>query len=300
MKLQNTLILSFILLFNNNVYAISKEAADCYKAFDRGELSNAATLSSKALQANEKDRDALICQGRTLSAHHDLKGALAAFGKADALSMDAFDKTVIALITSHAYRAEQQLDQALAGYQQTITYARQAKYPGFERLSDIAIGDIHFELQHYDLALEAYLKANQLDANDNERGESYERIAFAYHTIKQDELALENQVKAFLMHEKVGTLDQYAHSSVELGRYYVIAKKYDSAENVLNKIIKFAKEQGGQYYEAKGSYVLALAKAAKGDTAAARMLTEHAKSIAKAINDTQLMDEIIQQTQGLF
>jgi tetratricopeptide (TPR) repeat protein len=300
MKLQNTLILSFTLLFNNNVYAISEDAAACYKAFDRGDLSTSATLSSKALRANDQDRDALICQGRTLSAHHDLNGALLAFNKADALSVDAFDKTVIALITSHAYKAENQLEQALASYQQAITYSRQAKYPGFERMSDIAIGDIHFQLQKYDLALAFYKKANELDANDNERGESYEKIAFTYHTLKQDELALENQVKAFLMHEKAGTLDQYAHSSVELGRYYVIAKKYDSAENVLNKIIKFAKEQGGQYYEAKGSYVLALSKAARGDTPAAKTLVDYAKGIAQAINDTQLAEEITKETQGLF
>ena len=112
--------------------------------------------------------------------------------------------------------------------------------------------------------------------------------------------ALEYEIKAYLMYENVGTLDQYAHSSIELGRYYTVEKSYVSAENTLNKIIKFAKEQGGAYYEATGSYMLAKVKVAQGDTAAAKILIEKAKSIAKSTNDKALEAEIEQQTKDLF
>ncbi|MEO6118169.1 MAG: hypothetical protein ABIP37_03760, partial [Methylotenera sp.] len=112
--------------------------------------------------------------------------------------------------------------------------------------------------------------------------------------------ALEYQIKAYLMNEQVGSLDQYAHSSIELGSYYTITKNYVSAENVLNKIIKFAKEQGGAYYEAKGSYVLAKVKLATGDIPAAKTLIAHAKSIAKGTNDKALDVEIDQEIKGLI
>ena len=102
------------------------------------------------------------------------------------------------------------------------------------------------------------------------------------------------------MNETAGTLDQYAHSSIELGRYYAIEKKYTSAENILNKIINFAKEQGGAYFEAQGSYVLAKVKVATGDISTAKTLIERAKMIAKNTNDKLLDEEIDQETKNLF
>jgi len=300
MKLQNTLIVTLTSLFFNNVYAITPDAADCNKAFERGDLTAASASSEKALSSNKNDRDALICQGRILSTKDDLKGALASFKSADALSVDAFDKTVIALITGHAYKAAMQSEQAIASYQSAMEHAKKANHKGFERMSQIAIGDIHFAAKQTQSSLESYLAASQLDNNDNERGESYERIAFNYHTLNQHEQALEYQVKAYLMHEKSGTLDQYAHSSIELGRYYGLMKNYARAESTLNKIIQFAKERGGAYYEAQGSYVLAQIKVAMGDATAAKTLVVHAKSIAKNTNDKALEDEIQQETRDLF
>ncbi len=300
MKLQITLTSIFISLFFNNVYAISPDAADCNKAYERGNIAAATTSANKALSVNKNDRDALICQGRILSAKDDLNGALAAFKAADTFSTDAFDKTVIALITGHAYKAAKQLTQAIASYQQVIQQAQLANHKGFERMGYIAIGNIHFDDKQYAPALEAYLSGNKLDGNDNERGESYEKIALTYHIISQHELALEYQVKAYLMHEKSGTLDQYAHASIELGRYYANVKNYVRAEKTLNKIIKFAKDQGGAYFEAQGSYILAQVKVAMGDIPAAKALVEYAKSIAKNTNDKALEEEINQETQSLF
>lgn len=300
MKLQITLTSIFISLFFNNVYAISSDAADCNKAYERGDIATATTSAKKALGIDKNDRDALICQGRLLSAKDDLNGAIAAFKAADTFSTDAFDKTVIALVTGHAYKAAKQFPQAISSYQQTIQFAQDAKHKGLERMSHVAIGDIYLEGKQYTQALEAFISANKLDANDNERGESYERIALTHHELNQHDLALEHQLKAYFMHEKAGTLDQYAHSSIELGRYYTIVKNYVSAEKILNKIINFAKAQGGAYFEAKGSCVLAQVRVAMGDVSSAKDLVAHAKSIAKTTNDKALDEEINQETQHLF
>ena len=297
MKLYITLTLVFISLFFNNVYAISPEASACNQAFAKGDLKAALAQSTKLPNTNQSDKDVLLCQGRVLSASGDLNAALAAFKLADELSADAFDKTIVALLTGHAYASAKQSDSAIASYQQAIALAISAKNQSFEFMAQNSIGDIYFKAKQYPLALAAYLSSNKLVSNDNERGESNERVALTYHHMNQHDLALEYQIKAFLMLSSVGTLDQYAHSGIELGRYYTLEKSYVSAENILNKIIKLAKEQGGAYYEAQASYMLAKVKVLTGDKAAAQALLEHAKLIAKNTHDNALAEEIDQEMQ---
>lgn len=300
MKLQVTLSLILITLFLNNVYAENLEVTACKVALDKGDLATALKQAEKALRNNNKEVEALICQGRALVASEKLEVALASFKQADTLSNDPFDKTISSLLIGRTYHKLNQNEQAIASFQQTLLNAQAANNQGFERVAHNAIGDVYFASKQYVQALPEYMAGSKLAANDNERGESYEKTALTHHNMNQNDLAVEYQLKAYLMHDTAGTLDQYAHSSVELGRYYLITKSYTSAENILNKIIKFAKEQGGAFYEAQGSYVLAQVKAAKGDATTAKSLIEHAKTIAKNTNDKGLEAEIQQETAGLF
>lgn len=300
MKIQLTLTTLFMSLYLNNVYAISDDAHACNKAYEKGDLDAAVKLAAKALSVSKSDRDALMCQGRTYSAQGNLTLALTAFKSAEQLASDAFDKAVVALVTGHAYKNASQYEQALASYQQSLKQAGIAKSKAFERVSHIGIGNVYFETKQYASALESYLTAHKLDANDNERGESYEKIALSYHLMEQHDKALEYQLKAYFMHDKSGTPDQYAHSSIELGRYYAATKDYRGAENALNKIIKFAHDQGGLYYEAQGYCVLAQVKAATGDMQSAENLIGKARAIAKSTNDQELDEEITKETTGLI
>jgi tetratricopeptide (TPR) repeat protein len=300
MKLQITLSSIIISLFLNNVYADSSETIACKAALDKGDVVAAQKQAEKALSKNSKETEAYICQGRALMATTKFDLALSSFKQAGTLSTDAFDKTIATLLIGRTYHALKQDDLAIESFQQSLENAKAAKNRAFERAAHNGIGDIYFEGNQYAQALPEYMAATKLAANDNERGESYEKVALTHHKMNQNDLAVEYQLKAYLMHDTAGTLDQYAHSSVELGRYYAITKSYSSAENILNKIIKFAKEQGGAYYEAQGSYVLAQVKAAKGDIATARSLIENAKLIAKNTNDKALDAEIDLETAGLF
>lgn len=300
MKLQVTLSCIVIILFFNNVYAASSEIIACNQAIEKGDNKAALAISANLLSNSKTDIDALICQGRALSAKGDFNAALKSFNAATENSKDAFDKTVSTLLTGQAYKALKQYDQAIANYQLTITNAQASNNRAFARIAHNAIADAYFENNQLALALPEYEIGSKLAENDNERGESYEKIALTHHHMNQHDLALEYQIKAYLMNEQVGSLDQYANSSIELGSYYTITKNYVSAENVLNKIIKFAKEQGGAYYEAKGSYVLAKVKVATGDIPAAKTLIAHAKSIAKNTYDQALNIEIDQETKGLI
>jgi tetratricopeptide (TPR) repeat protein len=300
MNLQITLSSIIITLFLNNVYAESYEAKACKAALDKGDAMTALKQAEKAISNNNREIDAFICQGRALAASEKLDAALSSFKKADALATDAFDKTISTLLIGRTYHTLKQNELAITSFQQTLTHAKAANNQAFERIAHNAIGDVYFEDNQYAQALPEYMGGTKLAANDNERGESYEKVALTHHKMGQNDMALEYQLKAYLMHDTVGTLDQYAHTSVELGRYYAITKNYSGAENILNKIIKFAKEQGGAYYEAQGSYVLAQVKVATGDIPTAKTLIEKAKSIAKNTNDKALEMEITQETTGLF
>lgn len=300
MKSLVTLSTLLITLFINNVYAMSPESLACNNALNSGDVTAAIMQANKALGINNKDNDALLCQGRTLAAKGDIKSALASFRLAESQSSNAFDKAISNLLVGNAYKALKQHDNAMNSYQQTILNAKAANNLAFERLAHNAIGDANADKKDFSQALLAYTLASKLVANDNERADSFEKIALTYHNMNQNDLALEYQIKAYLMNETAGNLDQYAHSSIELGRYYAIEKKYTSAENVLNKIIKFAKEQGGAYFEAQGSYILAKVKVATGDIPAAKILIANAKLIAKNTNDKLLDEEIDQETKNLL
>lgn len=299
MKLQITLSFIFTTLFFNNVYAESVEASACKLALDKGDLTAALGQASKALSNNSKDKDALICQGRALAANDDLTAALAAFKLADAQSIDAFDKSVTSMLIGNTYKALKQYDQAIASYKIATAQAKASKTTAYERASYNAIGNIDAINQQYELALAQYTLASQLAANDNERGESYEKIALMHHKMNQPDLAVEFQVKAYVMQSKAGSLDEQAHAGIELGRYYGLNKNYPNAENILNKMIRFAVDNGGAYYEAKASCVLANVKKAEGDQSGANTLIEKAVAIAKNTHDTAFEQEIQLELQGL-
>ncbi len=300
MKLQFTLALLTTSLFINNVYAMDADTSACNHAVEKGDTSSALQLADKVLRGNKNDKEALICKGRALSLKGDTANAISTFKLATAQAATPLDKTIIAILSGNAYKKNKQYDEAITSYQLAVTNAQADKSQQFERISLNLVGDSYFESKRYQQALDTYLTASKLVENDNDRGESFENIANTYHSLGKNDEALEYQIKAYFMNERVGTLDQYAHSSIELGRYYIINKNYKSAENVLNKIIKFAQDQGGAYYEAQGNYLLAKVSAATGDTATAKTLVANAKTIAKNTNDQALDQEIDQETQGMF
>lgn len=299
MKLKITLSLIVITLFFNDVYAEPAEVMACKSALNKGDVSAALAQANKAVNNNGKDKDALICQGRALAANDDLTAALAAFKLADMQSVDAFDKTVASMLIGNTYKALKKYDQAIVSYGITTTQAKASKTTAYERASYNAIGNIQALNQQYALALAQYTLASQLSANDNERGESYENIALMHYKMNQIDLAVEYQIKGYVMQSKSGSLDEHAHAGIELGRYYGLNKNYTSAENILNKMITFAIDNGGAYYEAKASCVLANIKKAEGDESGANTLIEKAKMIAKNTQDTALDNEIQQELQGL-
>ena len=300
MKLEKTLIAAFILMIFNDVLAGNYSASECNKLLNAGNTTAAIDYSKAMLSLNGSDKDALLCQGRAYYAAEDFNKALVAFDLAEKNSNNELDKIVAVFLKAYASYALNQKDLSLASYIKALKQSQMIANKAMERLALNAIGDISNNDKDYQAALDWYMQGFKLAANDNERGESAEKVAGAYHGLNKYDLALEYQIKAYLMHDRVGTPDQYAQSSILLGQYYAIVKNYDNAEKTLNKIIKFANEQGGEYYEAKASYVLAKVELARGDTEKAAKLIEKAKLIAKRTQDAALEKEIEKEIQGLF
>ncbi len=298
MKIETTLILLINLLFINNINAKSLEADACQTALEKGDVTTALAQANKALSANKNDSNALICLGRALAANDDLTGALATFKLANTQATDAFDKTVASMLMGNTQKQLKKYDEAIASYQAATAQAKASKVIAYERASYNAIGNIYFLKKEYQLALGQFELGSQLAANDNERGESFEKIALMHHKMQQHDLAVEFQLKGYAMQSKAGSLDERANAGIALGRYYGLAKSFSSAENTLNKLIQFAVDNGGAYYEAKANVVLASVKQAQDEKESANALIEKAKMIANNLQDKDLMTEIQQETQG--
>lgn len=300
MKLEKTLITALMLMIFNDVLAKNYSSNECNKLLNSGNTQLAIDYSKAMLSLNGSDKDALLCQGRAYYAAEDFKKALFAYELAEKNSNNELDKIVAIFLKANASYAMKQTEQALANYQKALKQSQTIANKSMERLALNAIGDISSHEKDHQAALGWYLQGFKLAANDNERGESAEKVGGAYHALKQDDLALEYQIKAYMMHDRVGTPDQYAQSSILLGRYYAIVKNYDNAEKTLNKIIKFANEQGGEYYEAQASYVLAKVELARGNTENASKLMEKARLIARRTQDAGLEKEITNESQDAF
>jgi len=306
----NTLIKTFITLFfisfnlNNIVYAesVSQKAFACNAALDKGNIAHAIVVSEEILQLEPNNRDGLLCKGRALGAQSDGTQSPAAQGKYDAAlsalelaakqSKLGFEEIITYLLIGNLHKQNNKNAEAIASYDKSLKVSEAVKNDKFKLINHNLMGEAYAQNNDLNAALASYLMGYKLTKNDNERADSFERLGITYSTLGQHDLAIEYQLKGMLMQQKSGTLDQYADASLALGKVYANAKEYPQAEKTYNKLIRFAKENGGAYYEAKASYGLAQVAAAKGDTSNAKAMMGDALKAAKNIGDAGLATEI--------
>lgn len=285
-------------LLSVNAWALSNDELACNDYLQKGESEKALQQADKILKTDAKSASAIICRGRAFNLQEKPEQALQSFQQVEAATQDVYDRTVALILSGNTLKNINKLSESISMYEKAAELA--GKYQQLKLFALMSIGDVYDAMNNLEKSLDAYKKANALSANDGERGETASKIAAIYVKLKQYDLAVENQVRAYLMMEKSGTLDQYAQASVTLGRDYYLNKNFEVAEKTLNKIINFAKERGGAFYEAQGSYVLALVKAAQNEKEAARKLVEYAKKIALETKDQALQQEIEQETKAIF
>jgi tetratricopeptide (TPR) repeat protein len=293
-----TLIKNFTILFfislciNANAYELSDEVATCTLAINKGDYVKAAKTSAEILKLEPNNRDGLICKGRALGAQGKYEEALSALELAEVNTQPGFDEIISYIFIGNLHKANHKNAEAIAAYEKSLKVSELETNDKFKRINLNLIAETHEQNNDLNAALASYLEGSKLANNDNERADSYERLAVTYTALGQYDSAIEYQLKGVLMQQKAGTLDQYANANLSLGHIYILAKDYTNAEKTYTKLAKFSKDNGGAYYEAKSDLGLAQTKIASGDAAAAKTWIDQAKLIAQETKDKALAQEI--------
>ncbi|WP_020168406.1 MULTISPECIES: tetratricopeptide repeat protein [Methylotenera] len=301
MNLENTFKKLFIPLFMMSFNLSAAEVVEknsvennvsCTQALSAGDINKAMSISTEILKSDAKNREALLCKGRVLGAQGNYAQALNAFELGANVSKEPFEQIITNLLIGNLHRDNKQYDAAIVSYNKSLAMSLQENNQKFSHINYNSIGETYALNNDLKTALTNYEAGLKLAMNDNERADSRERLAATYNAAGEHDLAIEHQVKATLLQERSGTLDQLANSRMELGRIYIAAKEYQNAERTYAKLVQFAKDNGGAYYEAKADIGLAQTKAIIGDKAAAKLLLADSEKIAKSIGDTELIAEV--------
>lgn len=264
----------------------------CNQSVEAGEYDTAIEFAQQALKYDRDNQEAWLCKGRAYGRAGQAQPAIESLQTAVQKAGTPQEHIMALTLLGNIYKNFKEHTKAIESYKKSLEVSQQNGNRRFEHINHNLMGDTLLESNEPLAALDNYLAGSQKAANDNERADSFERIAATYLSLKQYDQAIEYQVKAQIMQQKSGTLDQYANASLELGHILTEAKDYRRAEKTLSKIIQFSKDNGGAYYEAKGYYYLAKVKAAADDHAAAKVMLAEAKRIAGQIGDEVLGHDI--------
>jgi tetratricopeptide (TPR) repeat protein len=267
----------------------------CTKAAAAGNFSEAVQHAAASIAASSTNRNAYLCQARAYTGLNDRAHAIEALLAADRLSKSPLEHMVALMLIGNQNMALRELDKAMDQYHQSLSIAREIGDKHFEMINLNLIGEAQEAQSDYKSALENYLLAQKLAANDNERADSNARLAAAYSATGKHDKAVEHQLKAMLLEERSGDFDHYANAGLELGRIHIQAGQFDQAEKVLNKMLDKVRSAGDPYWEAKGMYYLASARRGQGDAQGAKPLLESARKLAEKIGAGDLLELISAQ-----
>lgn len=296
MKIQNTLTLLTIALISINFSAYaeapSKEIVACNEAVNKGDSAGAIKLSEGILKKNNADHEGMLCKGRALALDGKVSGALASFEQAIGATEDTFVHTITYILIGNLHTGNGKTAEAIASYQKSLAICVKEGNQTYTRINYNLMGEAHTKAKDIHAALDNHKMSVRTANNDNERADSFQRLAMTYDTLGDHVQAIEYQVKAVVMQKKSGTLTEYADASLTLGDYFINAKNLSEAERTYEKLAKFGKANGGFYYEARANFHLAETKAANGDTKTAKTLMASALDMANKIGAKGLAGDI--------
>jgi tetratricopeptide (TPR) repeat protein len=303
MPIKQTITILILILFSVSSNASEREtvnpAGSCNQAIRDGGVSRALTLAEQQLKLNALSYEVLLCKGRALDRSARYAEAVTAFDAAGKRSATSMEHAVTLTLIANTQKLAKQYTEALSAARKSLAIVQPAKNKQLERLNLNQIGDLLVELSQLAPAMENYLVANKLAANEDERADGYARIAALYSRLGKHDQAIEFQIKTIIAEEHIGDFEQYVSANLEMGRIYTLAGEYANAEKTLDKIIELVKEQGAPFWEAKADYYQALAKAASGQLTASRALLENALLISKKIDAQALNEEISLKLKAL-
>ena len=245
---QLTLILSFTLLYSNNIFAYNVNN-ECEKQLNKGKFEQAL----KAANSVKDKYDSNFCKGKANFRLRNNDQAINDFEVAEKEASIQADQMQAILFKGITQRDSGDFK----GSSKTFTYGFQtaelgnSKYLQYEHRFLYQLGINMLRTKEFLDAQDFYTRALVLASNDNERTVCYEGLAQTYFYRNKGPKAVEYGLRATLMFQKTGMLGEYADSSIELSRYYYLDKNQTKAVDTLKKLEKFCIDNGGEYYLAK-------------------------------------------------
>ena len=245
---QLTLILSFTLLYSNNIFSYNVNN-ECEKQLNKGKFEEAL----KAANSVKDKYDSNFCKGKANFRLRNNDQAIIDFEIAEKEASIQADQMQAILFKGITQRDSGDFK----GSNKTFIYGFQtaelgnSKYLQYEHRFLYQLGINMLRTKEFLDAQDYYTRALVLASNDNERAVCYEGLAQTYFYRNKASKAVEYGLRATLMFQKTGMLGEYADSSIELSRYYYLDKNQTKAIDTLKKLEKFCIDNGGEYYLAK-------------------------------------------------
>ncbi len=279
---------ALILLFNsliiNESFARDAALESCDSALQSHQFSQAVNIAEK----HPAQAEFWLCKGRAQSALNKTGDAEQSFKKAIALKPQGLDLISAYMLLGNVQQESKNTPAALESYQQALKLSEQHNMRRYVRIAHNLIGEALFENGQYGESLQAFQAGEKLALNDDERADSYVHEALTYERMQQLDPAIEYQLKGVMMLQKSAEPQQYAEASLVLARLFVAKKDFVSADKTYQRLMAYAQENGGSFYEAKTAIEWAEAKRLQNEGVAAERLLAQAENISQKIKDPEL------------
>lgn len=283
---QLTLIIFFNLLFFNNVFAYNSEN-DCEKELSRNDYAKAKQEAEKLI--NNDPFSGNFCMAKVLFSQNKAQESIALFEKTEKLAQHPADQMLSIMFKGLAYKENNDLKQAFSIFTTGYETAKlgNSKFIQFERRFLIQMGDAKEKEKDNEKAYEYFAMALKSSSNDDERAESYDRLAKSAASQGFYDRAREYSLKGSIMYQKSGYLGEFAELTILKGEYEVLDNDYEKGIRTLKDLEELCIEAGGDYYLAK-TY-LKLYKLSKEDK---EVYLAKAKEVATRIGADDLIKDI--------
>lgn len=279
-----TLIILFNLLIINESFASDAALESCDSALQSRQYSQAVSIAEK----HPAQAEFWLCKGRAQSALNKSADAELSFKKAIVLKPQGLDLISAYMLLGNVQQESKNTPAALESYQQALKLSEQQNMRRYVRIAHNLIGEALFENGQYSESLQAFQAGEKLALNDDERADSYVHEALTFERMQQLDQAIEYQLKGVMMLQKSAEPQQYAEASLVLAKLFAVKRDYVGAEKTYQRLMEFAQENGGSFYEAKTAILWAEVKREQGDVAGSERLLAQADTIVKQIQDAEL------------
>ena len=286
MKIESTLSCIFILLFSNSIYGYNKENS-CEKLMQNGNNLEAVDAAKKI--KNQYDKHFCLGKAYYRSNMHEL--AIKAFNDSEEGAELPADQMFSILYKGIAERDSGSINISSKTFTRGLETAKlgNSKYLQMERRFLYQLGQNALSTNEYDESIDFFSKSIVISVNNDERAEGFDRLSLAYYGKKKLDKAIEYALKASNMYLKTGDLNNYADKQLNMATYHLENNAPDRSLRLLEKLERFAKDNGSQYYEAKALLEQSLVFKSKGDEQNAIARFNSGFDIAKSIGAKDLL-----------